>query len=871
MDNVTRLLMQGAAGASGDKTYIDDVFSTYLWDGSGSSRSINNGINLSEEGGLVWIKNRDAAENYGLFDTARGAGKWVVCNANNAEDTDANRLSAFNNNGFSLGTDTMVNNSSADYASWTFRKQKGFFDVVTYTGTQVAGRTVAHSLGSVPGMIFIKRLNDAEDWAVYHRQVGATKALTLNENSAPNTNSAFFNNTEPTASVFSVGTSDRCNKNGQTYVAYVFAGGESTAATARSVDFDGSSDGIQFEASSSGIAVGTGNFTCEFWVNLNGDTTGNDALVDTRTSAMNQANGFQIYLDGNRKILGYTNTDMFGSTTATIPIGVWTHVAVVRTASTAIKLYVNGNQVGTTYTGSQDFDNSALVIAGNANVATETNCKISNLRLNKGEGLYSASFRPPTEPLTTTSQGSTASNVKILACNNSSVTGGTVLPATVTSFGNPTASTDSPFDDPEGYKFGGEGDQNIIKCGSYVGNGNADGPEIFLGNGWEPQYVLVKDLTSNNSWRIFDSMRGISTGYDDALLHPNSNGAEYSGNTNEMDLTSTGFKIVISDSGVNGNGNTYMYTAIRRPDGYVGKPAEAGTDVYFQNMLNAADDPSIRSSTFAGDLGIIKTKDIANSWNLGTRLTQGRGLDIDSTSAEGSNSNWMFDFMNGANVYNNPSVSFISYLWKRGAGFDVVTYTGNNTAGHQIPHSLNKVPEMIWIKNRTTTGRDWSSYHKGFNGGVNPWLYKMTINHTDGERSNSSFFGTAPTTSHFGVGGSADTNGSGENIIAFLFASVDGISKVGSYDGSATSHTITTGFQPRMVIIKEYSTDGQSWWMLDTVRGWTAGNDNGLQLNATTVQTSHDFGAPTATGFTLVGGHDGSSNAGKKYIYYAHA
>ena len=245
-------------------------------------------------------------------------------------------------------------------------------------------------------------------------------------------------------------------------------------------------------------------------------------------------------------------------------------------------------------------------------------------------------------------------------------------------------------------------------------------------------------------------------------------------------------------------------------------------------------------------------------------------MSFNYSDAESGHAGFTYDWNAGWGSQGDGS-NWQSWHWKRHAGMDVVTYVGNATAGRQIPHSLNKVPEMIWIKNRTTTGRDWSSYHKGFNGGVNPWLYKMTINHTDGERSNSSFFGTAPTAGYFGVGSSADTNGNTENILAILFASVDGVSKVGSYDGSSTSQTITTGFQPRMVIIKEYNTDGQSWWLLDTLRGWTSGNDNGLQLNSTTSQTSHNFGAPTATGFELVGGHDGSSNAGKKYIYYAHA
>ena len=102
-----------------------------------------------------------------------------------------------------------------------------------------------------------------------------------------------------------------------------------------------------------------------------------------------------------------------------------------------------------------------------------------------------------------------------------------------------------------------------------------------------------------------------------------------------------------------------------------------------------------------------------------------------------------------------------------------------------------------------------------------------------------------------------------------LFASVDGISSVGSYSGSSSAVTVTTGFQPRFVIIKN-STDSGDWFVLDTTRGWGSGNDNYLMLQDTDAQGSLDVGAPTSTGFTVnsVGGFNSS---GQKYIYYAHA
>jgi hypothetical protein len=139
-------------------------------------------------------------------------------------------LTAFLSNGFRIGTDgaggltAEYNDSAATYASWTFRKQAKFFDVVTYTGTGSAPRDIAHNLGSVPGCIMIKRTDTTSTWTVYHAGIGNTKALFLNADSATDTNSAYWNNTTPTSTVFTLGgTFSDINASGGTYVAYLFA------------------------------------------------------------------------------------------------------------------------------------------------------------------------------------------------------------------------------------------------------------------------------------------------------------------------------------------------------------------------------------------------------------------------------------------------------------------------------------------------------------------------------------------------------------------------------------------------------------------------------------------------------------------------
>ncbi len=175
-------------GAVAKKTYVDDIFSTFLYTGTGSARSINNGIDQSGEGSLTWIKDRDDGNEHMLFDTSRGATKYIMSDADSGEATATNGLTSFNNNGFTVGNWNWVNENNHDYASWTFRKAPGFFDVVTWTGNGAGSRQISHSLESVPGCIMIKRTDDSYGWYVYHRGLNSLNPeryyLRLNETDA---------------------------------------------------------------------------------------------------------------------------------------------------------------------------------------------------------------------------------------------------------------------------------------------------------------------------------------------------------------------------------------------------------------------------------------------------------------------------------------------------------------------------------------------------------------------------------------------------------------------------------------------------------------------------------------------------------------
>jgi hypothetical protein len=207
---------------------IENLFSTYLYTGTGATKTITNNIDISTNGGMVWIKDRTTdVTNNNLFDTARGATKYLHSNTTDATGTDSVSLTSFNTNGFSLGTGNTtgvpVNTSADNFVSWTFRKQANFFDIVTYTGTG-ANRTISHNLGSTPGCIIVKRTDTTSNWQVYHSGLtSAAYSIQLNLTNAQASAPTIWNSTAPTSSVFSVGTSTDVNASGGTYVAYLFA------------------------------------------------------------------------------------------------------------------------------------------------------------------------------------------------------------------------------------------------------------------------------------------------------------------------------------------------------------------------------------------------------------------------------------------------------------------------------------------------------------------------------------------------------------------------------------------------------------------------------------------------------------------------
>ena len=870
MDPNQQQLLLTAGGKK--STYIEDVYSTQVWVGNDTAgRSIDVGIDMAGEGGMTWIKRRNANEVHCINDTVRGAGKYLQSNGTAGETNDTNRLTSFTDTGFTVGTDTCTNSSSNPYVAWNFRKAEGFFDVVTYTGNDTGGTQIAHNLGTVPGCVIIKRYNGTEDWAVWHR--GAADAapgntMTLNQVVGASDNAIYFWDTAPTATHFTVGISNRVNVSGEEYVAYIFAGGE---VGYNSVKFDGVDDYLRVAASGD-FTFGTGDFTAEAWFNRS--KAGNHTIMclgDAQTSDsfevyLNTNGGVNLYVDGESRV--NTGSPQYG-------LNEWCHIAIVRSGNN-ITLYLDGTAIGSpySYTGNIGSASHHFYIGKefwNNNSSNYMNGYISNVRVVKGQALYTSNFTPTTVPLTLTSQSATANNVSTLCCNGDLVTSATTNNDPVVSYGSEVIGGISPFALPSAL-FGDGGDQAIVKCGKYVGNASATGPVI--NTGWQPQWVMLKKVTGSTTaadWYMLDSIRGVVSANDDKILEANDAGGESGNAWNLAKLTATGFQIEQGGDSVNQNGQTFLYMAIRDLDPLVGKPALAGTDVFAMDVGSGSSTipPGVFDSGFPVDFALMREPAASSQWYTTTRL-QGYGyVRTNDTTAEAQGNP---SFYKGSKVgwgEDTYSTNWMAWMWKKWKGFDTVAYMGNGgtAGGRMINHNLGRIPEMIWIKNRNQGAYNWQVYHKDIGN-----THYLQLNESVAKAANTNRWNnTTPTAEVFTVGSYDGLNQGSQPQIAMLFASVAGICKVGSYDGTDTTQTITTGFQPRFLIIKRESAAG-NWIVLDTTRGWASGNDQRLKLESTDAQESGaDVGDPTSTGFTLTGNQGDWNDAGSTYIYYAHA
>jgi len=394
----------------------------------------------------------------------------------------------------------------------------------------------------------------------------------------------------------------------------------------------------------------------------------------------------------------------------------------------------------------------------------------------------------------------------------------------------------------------------IIQCGSFTTDGSGN---VTVNLGWEPQYVLYKKNVAGQNWVVIDSMRGFTS--NDLLnarsLYPNTVNAETSLGT--IQPNATGFN---NTNGLLGANAQFFYMAIRRPN----KPPTSGTQVYYPVARSGTG--ATGSSTSFGqvtDLVFTKQRGSTQTWAWTDRL-RGKTLELTSaaTTVETAYANDLtgFDIMTGfyfgsgaSGQMNTSGSNYDDHLFRRAPGFfDVVCWTGDGTNPRSLSHNLTVAPTLIITKKRNAVSNWITGY--AFASTTYKYFYLNDIGAaTSDTYTNTPVYGGNPTSSVFIVGNQGNINITGNTYVSYLFATLAGISKVGSYTGNGSTQTINCGFTggARFVLIKRTDSTGD-WYVFDTARGMTTLTDPYLLLNSTAAEVA-TLGAVTSvtTGFAV--------------------
>jgi len=207
-------------------TTIDNpelYFQVKLYTGTGSSNALTLDGDENMQPDFVWIKIRDGTHPHEAYDSVRGVTKRLYVDAVDAETTNAGGLTAFGSDGFTVGSQDHVNEDTKTFVAWCWKETADAgFDIVSYTGNATA-RTISHSLSAIPHLMILRDRDDRKSWVVYHHKntsAPETEYLLLDGNGATTDSDAYFNDTAPTSSVFTIGTGSDANASGDDFISY---------------------------------------------------------------------------------------------------------------------------------------------------------------------------------------------------------------------------------------------------------------------------------------------------------------------------------------------------------------------------------------------------------------------------------------------------------------------------------------------------------------------------------------------------------------------------------------------------------------------------------------------------------------------------
>ena len=913
----------GSYGTNGfHLTFEDDVvsegFNTVTYAGNGSTQSVS-GLGFSPD--LVWIKTRQA-ESHGLWDSVRGAPLNLSSNNTNAEGSYTG-VTSFDSDGFSLGgAYAGYTESGKTYVAWCWDAGSGSaasntdgtitstvkanpdygFSIVSYTGNGTGGSTIGHGLSGVD-MLIIKDRDSAQDWNVYHKDVGTTNILALNSTSAAYADgAAMINSTAPSASLITLGFGGASNGSGRDYIAYCFA---EVAGYSSIGSYTGN-------GSTSGPTVTTG-FRPAFVMFKNADGADDWVILDNTRNPSNPVNS-PLFPSGNYAEETNANRQIEISDTGF--------------QVTSSGQWINGNGQNIIYMAFADTREAAFWkdVSGQGNHWTPNNLDYRDSLPDSPANNF-ATLNSTFATSNSASQGGTLSEGNLrITTTGGFFKGGTFAPSSGKWYFEGYAETVGA---QMSISFA---DYSAIQTGyPYVGYLSGGGLHQINGNaldaaGTHPTWTsgdIISCAIDIDAGKIWWAKNGvwIDSGDPAAGTNPpttftantevvpyfmcdNAAGTKTWISNFGQDSTFAGAKPMGAYTDDNSIGN-FQYAP---PAGYLAlctanlpTPTIIDGSEYFNTVLytgDGVDDRSITGVGFQPDFIWGKSRSSAYNHELYDVIRgTGNRLSSDNNYAEQvRNDNLQAFESDGFQVgtgvgLNGSGSTYAAWNWKAGgtavsntagtitsqvsanvdAGFSIVSYTGTGSGGATVGHSLGVKPDMVIAKNRTDAA-NWLVWHKDLSGED----YYLHLERTDAQAQNSAFWSAFSSTT-FTLGNSNHINGSGDAIIAYCFANTDGYLKAGSYTGNGSTSNppfVFTGFRPAWVLIKCSSASSTNWLLLDNKReGYNSAQDvlfpESNAAEETNAAKTVDF---LSNGFKVAATANGSTNAsGGTYIYLAFA
>lgn len=900
--------------------YTVEGMSTVTYRGTGGTQYIG-GVGFEPD--LVWIKERTSTSSHHLLDSVRGVGKYLNSNNTNAEVDNTTSLSAFNSDGFTVGSSGGTNESSQGYVAWCWDAGSGSpasntdgsitstvkanpdygFSIVSWTGTGGTAAnegTVGHGLSSAPELFIAKNRDSAISWGVVTTAIdGTVDTMALDATNAK----VDSGNNAPTANVFTVGGSG-LNASGADHIAYCFhsVSGYSDFGSYTGTGASGNTVTTGFRPAF--VMVKNTSGIGQWWMydnvrNANGDLTTTDRLFAESSAAESTSGSLTVTDTGFELNDGNSNLNTSSET--------YIYMAFADTREAAFWLDDSGNN--------NDWENNNLTesdivldsptnnfatlnpIAMSANGAL----KEGNLRYNNTTTSWQAhcpstigmsSGKYYIEVLTTTEDANQYNQIG------------------VSQYSYYTGS--NPYSDLEAsYQSDGR---------VWTGTANAGHTNYGVGDivGIQIDMDSKECLFNVNGGAWFGATAGSSTpisiSADTVYL------AVYAYTTGVMianfgqDSSFAGNKTPQGYTDANGIGDFYYqpptgYLALctaNLPEPVIGPNSASASDEHFNTLVWSGDGTNTsRSFTGVGfqpDLMWWKKRSGATVHHLYDSI-RGAGnnneLVSNSTGAEGASNAEIYGYLGSfdadgftgtagtdgsfpVDYFNGTGSTYVAWNWKANgsgstntdgsitstvsantdAGFSIVSFTGDGTTTATVGHGLSSTPELVIVKQRNAAD-NWQVKYV-------PSNFYLTLDNTNA--ASTSYPNYTATSSVINLGYSWN-NDSGGTHIAYCFHSVEGFSKVFSYTGNGSSDGtfVHLGFKPAFILWKNVDSGIASWHMMDTARDTYNVTNKQLKPNSSNAEQTVTALDVLSNGFKWRDGSLSFNASGNNYIGIAFA